>query len=144
MKKAILLLSACIITSCAHNYKPKVIHRHRELFSHVRRHVVTHVTLTCYQPVRSQCDSNPLTTADGSHINLKHLKHGKLSWCAVSRDLLYLFPNRKRKIIYIEGYGVYEVHDVMNKRYTHHVDILKHPSDSRLVLRKGVKVVILK
>ena len=28
--------------------------------------VITHVTLTCYQPVKSQCDKEPLVTSDGS------------------------------------------------------------------------------
>lgn len=39
---------------------------------------ITHVTLTCYQPVKSQCDKNPLITADGSKINLHHLKNNKI------------------------------------------------------------------
>ena len=105
--------------------------------------VVTHVTLTCYQPVKSQCDSEPLTTADGSKINLKHLKAEKIKWCAISRDLLYLFPKGKPKKIYIEGYGVYEVRDVMNKRHTHRVDILIHPKDSKRISIKNVKIKII-
>lgn len=52
---------------------------------------VTHVKLTCYQPVKSQCNNQPLITADGSKINLHHLKNNKIKWCAISRDLLYLF-----------------------------------------------------
>ena len=144
MKKSILLLSVALATSCAHSYKPKVIHRHIERISHQKRNVTTHVTLTCYQPVREQCNSGPTTTADGSHINLKKLKRKELRWCAVSRDLLFLFPKGKEKIVYIEGYGKYKVKDLMNRRYTHHVDILQHPSNSRLVLKKGVKITILK
>ena len=105
--------------------------------------VVTHVTLTCYQPVKSQCDNEPLTTADGSKINLKHLKAEKIKWCAISRDLLYLFPKGKPKKIYIEGYGVYEVRDVMNKRHTHRVDILIHPKDSKRISIKNVKIKII-
>ncbi len=105
--------------------------------------VVTHVTLTCYQPVKAQCDSEPLTTADGSKINLKHLKAEKIKWCAISRDLLYLFPKGKPKKIYIEGYGVYEVRDVMNKRHTHRVDILIHPKDSKRISIKNVKIKII-
>ena len=45
------------------------------------------VTATYYNPVESQCSSNPLITADGSKINLKKLKEGKLRWIAISRDL---------------------------------------------------------
>lgn len=33
---------------------------------------ITHVTLTCYQPVKSQCNKEPLVTADGSKIDLHH------------------------------------------------------------------------
>lgn len=40
---------------------------------------ITHVTLTCYQPVKSQCNNQPLVTADGSKIDLHHLKEAILS-----------------------------------------------------------------
>ena len=136
------MLSVALLVTCPNNYKRKVTYRHRERISHVKRHIITHVALTCYQPLRNQCNSDPLTTSDGSKINLKHLKHGAIKWCAISRDLLYLFRGKKDKIIYIEGYGVYEVPDVMNSRYTHHIDILQHPSNSRLIQKKNVKVVI--
>lgn len=108
------------------------------------KNTVTHVTLTYYQPVKTQCDKQPLITADGSKINLKHLKHNRIKWCAISRDLLWLFPKDRPKRIYIEGYGVYEVRDVMNKRHKHRVDILIHPKDSRRISINNVKVKILK
>ena len=107
-------------------------------------HITTHVTLTCYQPLVSQCDNEPFTTSDGSKINLKHLKHGQIKWCAISRDLLYLFPKDKPKKIWIEGYGEYEVRDVMNKRYKHSIDLLIHPKDSMRIFKKNVKVKIYK
>ena len=105
--------------------------------------VTTHVTLTNYQPVVEQCNSDPLTTADGSKINLHHLKQGKIKWCAISRDLLYLFPKGEPKRIYIEGFGVYEVRDVMNKRFHHRVDILIHPKNSVKIKLDRVKIKIL-
>lgn len=105
---------------------------------------VTHVTLTCYQPVKSQCDKEPLVTSDGSKINLRHLKRGNIKWCAISRDLLYLFPKNKPKRVFIEGFGVYEVKDVMNKRHKHRIDILIHPKDSKRISIEHVKVKILK
>ena len=108
------------------------------------KHITTHVTLTCYQPLTSQCDNEPFTTSDGSKINLKHLKHGEIKWCAISRDLLYLFPKDKPKKIWIEGYGIYEVRDVMNKRYKHSIDLLIHPKDSMRIRKKNVKVKIYK
>ena len=104
----------------------------------------THVTLTCYQPVKSQCNNQPLVTADGSKINLHHLKRGNIKWCAISRDLLYLFPKNKPKKVFIEGFGVYEVKDVMNKRHNHRIDILIHPKNSKRISIKNVKVKILK
>lgn len=108
------------------------------------KNVITHVTLTYYQPVKEQCDKQPLITSDGSKINLHHLKKGKIKWCAISRDLLYLFPKNKPKRVYIEGFGVYEVKDVMNKRFKHRIDILIHPKDSRKISINKVKVKILK
>ena len=108
------------------------------------RNVITHVTLTCYQPVKSQCNNQPLVTADGSKINKKKKKRGRIKWCAISRDLLYLFPKNKPKRVFIEGFGVYEVRDVMNKRHKHRIDILIHPKDSKRISIKNVKVKILK
>ena len=102
----------------------------------------THVTLTYYQPVKSQCDSQPLITADGSKINLHHLRKGKIKWCAISRDLLWLFPNKPKRV-FIEGFGIYEVRDVMNKRYNHCIDILIHPKNSKRIKLNKVKVKIL-
>lgn len=105
---------------------------------------VTHVTLTYYQPVKTQCNNEPLVTADGSKINLHHLKQGKIRWCAISRDLLWLFPKNRPKRIYIDGFGVYQVRDVMNKRWNHRVDILIHPKDSRRIKLEKIKIRILK
>ena len=108
----------CCSISCSPNntYASTAKIKHRKTyvskkgFKHKKNKIITHVNLTCYQPVRSQCNSDPLTTSDGSKINLKHLKHGAIKWCAISRDLLYLFRGKKDKIIYIEGYGKWYIH----------------------------------
>lgn len=113
------------------------------IISITTRATVTHVTLTYYQPVKEQCDSKPLITADGSKINLNHLKSGKIRWCAISRDLLYLFPKGKPKRIYIEGFGTYQVRDVMNRRFRHSVDILIHPKNSKRIKLNKVKIKII-
>ena len=105
--------------------------------------ITTHVTITCYHPVKEQCDDSPLITADGSKIDLHKLKKGDIKWCAISRDLLWLFPKNKPKRVYIEGHGYYEVRDVMNKRFNHRLDILQHPDNKKLILDKNVKVIIL-
>ena len=112
---------------------------------HICTHAqITHCTLTVYNPVKKQCDRDPKTTSDGSKINMNHLKKGKIKWCAISRDLLYLFPKGKKKRIFIYGYGYYDVHDVMNRRYKHSVDILLHPTNSYKVKLKNIKIRILK
>ena len=113
------------------------------IISITTRATVTHVTLTYYQPVKGQCDSKPLITADESKINLNHLKSGKIRWCAISRDLLYLFPKGKPKRIYIEGFGTYQVRDVMNRRFRHSVDILIHPKNSKRIKLNKVKIKII-
>lgn len=143
IKHKLIILSVALIYSLPNNYKQMIINHHRENVSHANHSIITHVTLTCYQPVVSQCNSDPLTTADGSRINLKHLKRNEIKWCAISRDLLYMFPKGKPRIINIDGYGKYEVRDIMNKRHHHRVDILQHPSNSRLILKMGVKIEIL-
>ncbi len=123
-----------------HHKRRKVSIAHNKV--EADNHIITHVTLTCYQPLTSQCDNEPFTTSDGSKINLKHLKRGEIKWCAISRDLLYLFPKDKPKKIWTEGYGIYEVRDVMNKRYKHSIDLLIHPKDSMRIRKKNVKVKI--
>lgn len=107
------------------------------------KNTITHVKVTCYQPVEAQCDSDPLITADGSKIDLHKLKKGNVKWCAISRDLLWLFPKDKPKRVHIEGYGIYEVRDVMNKRFNHRVDILIHPSEKANISEENVKMTIL-
>ena len=86
----------------------------------------THVTITTYNAVRSQCDRSPLITADGTKIDHRKVKNGEQRIVAISRDLLYAIP--LGSIIDIEGYGRYEVRDTMNSRFKHRIDILQHSS----------------
>ena len=102
---------------------------------------VTHVTLTTYNAVKSQCDDTPLITADGTKIDLKKLKSGKLKYAAVSRDLLWCIP--LGSIIHIEGHGYYEVRDTMNERFNHYIDILQHSSKKNFKKNK-VRVEVIK
>lgn len=104
---------------------------------------VTHVTLTCYQPVKEQCNEDHLTTADGSKIDLEKLKKKEIKWCAISRDLFWLFPKNKPKRVLIEGYGIYEVRDTMNSKWSHKIDLLIHPEDKTRIKLTNVKVIIL-
>ena len=86
----------------------------------------THVTITTYNAVRSQCDSSPLITADGTKIDHRKVKSGEQKIVAISRDLLYAIP--LGSLIYVEGHGYYEVRDTMNSRFKHRIDILQHSS----------------
>lgn len=150
MTKYCILFVLCLFCSVSNNNAitngnngSKNIKASTKVMKKAKKNIITHVTVTCYQPVESQCDSDPLITADGSKIDLKKLKNGEIKWCAISRDLLWLFPKDKPKRVHIEGYGVYEVRDVMNKRFEHRLDILLHPSDKTMILDKNVKVTIL-
>lgn len=108
---------------------------------------ITHVTLTCYQPVASQCNADCLHTADNSEIDLKKLKKGEIKWVAVSRDLLSLYPMGSRVKISDETsgkvYGIYQVKDKMNKRWNHRMDILIHPSSSERIYAENIKVELV-
>lgn len=151
-KKYLMLIVGFIIGSCL-NYitttknKPTSKIKHVVVIKYITREidcVTSHVTLTCYQPVKGQCDREPLITSDGSKINLKKLKSGHIKWCAISKDLLYLFPKDKPRMIFIQGYGIYEVKDVMNSRHKHKVDLLIHPKNSMRIKLDNVKIKILK
>lgn len=102
---------------------------------------VTHVTLTTYNPVEGQCDDTPLITADGTKIDLNKLKKGEIKYCAISRNLLPFIP--LGSVIEIEGYGLYEVRDTMNKRFNHCIDILQYVGEKNFKKTK-VKVVKIK
>lgn len=143
-KKILVLLSSLLLSfSCQNVNSNLVTNSNNNINKFKIKGITTHVTVTCYHPVKEQCDSDPLTTADGSKIDLKKLKNGEIKWCAISRNLLYLFPKDKPKKVYIEGYGIYEVRDVMNKRFEHRIDLLQHPSNKKLILDKNVKVIII-
>lgn len=101
----------------------------------------THVTITTYNAVRSQCDSSPLITADGTKIDHGKLKSGKQKIVAISRDLLHEIP--LGSIIDIEGYGIYEVRDTMNSRFKHRIDILQHSSKKNFKKNK-IKIKLVR
>lgn len=87
------------------------------------------VSVTRYNPVSKQCWGDPLVTADNSKIDLRKLRRGEIRWIAVSRDLKkkYGFGGKIRiKSGDPNIDGVYEIHDVMNKRFTNKIDILTH------------------
>ena len=101
----------------------------------------THVTITTYNAVMSQCDRSPLITADGTKIDHRKVKSGEQRIVAISRDLLYAIP--LGSIIYVEGHGYYEVRDTMNNRFKHRIDILQHSSKKNFK-KNNIKIKLVR
>ena len=101
----------------------------------------THVTITTYNAVMSQCDRSPLITADGTKIDHRKVKSGEQKIVAISRDLLYAIP--LGSLIYVEGHGYYEVRDTMNSRFKHSIDILQHSSKKNFK-KNNIKIKLVK
>lgn len=103
---------------------------------------------TTYQPTTAQCDSDPLTTADGSKIDPNNLKR----WVALSRDLLSRwggpFAYGDTLDIYSKDHpnlnGEWVVHDCMNARYEMSIDFLMSPEDNypKLGIGKDIKILV--
>lgn len=91
------------------------------------------VTITKYNPVASQCNGNPMITADCSKIDIKKLNTYQLRWLAVSRDLLSFVSMGDIIIVKCSNprlNGEWEVHDVMNKRFSNKIDLLVPENDN--------------
>ena len=86
------------------------------------------VRATMYHPVESQCDSDPLITADGSVIDPHCVSDW--NWIAVSRDLLVsgggdLVYGDSVYVIAGHKTGWYIIHDTMHKRKRNQIDFLE-------------------
>ena len=82
-----------------------------------------------YNAKKSQTDSTPHITADGTRINVNWA--GKYRYIAVSRDLLeinggYLNYGDYITIQGVSGKydGIWQVKDTMNKRWINRIDLL--------------------
>ena len=86
--------------------------------------LITIVVATLYNALPQQTDDSPLVTASGALIN--ELCPEGHRWLAVSRDLLEKFPFGE--CVLVEGAGemsgVWQVQDLMNKRYQNYIDFL--------------------
>ena len=102
---------------------------------HADDNFITHVTLTTYNATKAQCDNNPNKTANGTIIDHKKFKQGKLKYCAISRDALWCIP--MGSVIEIDGYGRYKVVDTMNARFNHYIDILQHHTKKNFKKREN-------
>ena len=120
---------------------------------------------TTYNAEASQCDSDPLTTADGSRIDLDKLANGELRWCALSRDLIWDEERQKlhdydtsvfrgffrfgdtivvKSISSPQINGKWVVRDCMNKRYKRSIDFLFHSRNNKPKLGVCPDVRIIK
>jgi 3D (Asp-Asp-Asp) domain-containing protein len=106
------------------------------------------VTATVYNAVPGQTDDEPFVTADNSRIKPHY--GTKQRWMALSQDLLrhwggkFNYGDRVR----VTGIsprldGVYTVHDTMNRRHRHCMDVLAHPSEKLDIFQKGVKIKLV-
>ena len=86
------------------------------------------VTATYYNPVKEQCNSNPLITASGKEIDIELLEKGELKWIAVSRDLLRIYKYGDIVRITCDHdpsiNGDYEITDTMHERFENKIDFL--------------------
>ena len=106
------------------------------------------VTATGYEAVPGQTDDEPFITADNSRIRPHYTSRKR--WMALSRDLLQQWGGAFRygDRVRISGLspaldGVYTVHDTMNRRHRHCLDILVHPSEKLDIFQKGVKISLV-
>ena len=95
---------------------------------------VRKVTVTFYTLSKSECDNTPYVNAIGKRPVIGRD-------VAVSRDLIYLLG----KYVYIEGFGVRKVTDLMNARFKNRVDILvgSKKQARRIGKIRNVKLVVL-
>ncbi|MBC6991175.1 MULTISPECIES: RlpA-like double-psi beta-barrel domain-containing protein [Hymenobacter] len=87
------------------------------------------VTATVYNAEPSQTDAEPFVTADNSRISRHHTSKNR--WMALSRDMLKSHGGKfdYGDSITVSGIspaldGNYVVHDTMNRRYRHRIDLL--------------------
>ncbi len=106
------------------------------------------VTATAYQAVAGQTDDEPFVTADNSRIKPHY--SSKTRWMALSNDLLARWGGKfgygdkvRVKGISPKLDGVYTVHDTMNKRHRHCIDILTHPSENFDIFTHDVKIQLV-
>jgi hypothetical protein len=139
-----LLFTAQPVAGAARTHLLEVVWRKaaRTLSDNSRTYTVT---ATTYEAVVNQTDDEPFITADNSRIPRSYGSHTR--WLALSRDLLrpwggpFEFGDKVR----VRGIspaldGVYTVHDTMNRRYHHCLDVLVHPREHVTIARAGVKI----
>jgi len=92
-----------------------------------------YVTVTAYSANRRRCDSTPHLTA--------FMTKPRVGTVAISRDLLRQYSPGDR--VYLKGFGVFIVNDLMNARFEKRVDVfVSSPRKARSFgIRKNVLAV---
>lgn len=121
------------------------LHRAAKTKAYAVRSLTYTVTATVYEAVPGQTDNEPFVTADNSRIKPHY--GSKKRWMALSRDLLKPWGGKFDfgDVVRVSGIspkldGVYTVHDTMNRRHRHCMDVLVHPSENLDIFTKGVKI----
>jgi len=106
----------------------------KSLTRRLRALTVRKITVTFYTLSKNECDNTPYINALGKRPIIGRD-------IAVSRDLIYLLG----KYVYIEGFGVRKVVDLMNPRFKNRIDILvsSKKQTRRLGKIKNVKMIVL-
>lgn len=105
--------------------------------------IKSNVKVTTYTTSESQTDNTPYVTASGFKLSKKNPKQHRI--VAISRDLKKRLKfGDKIKLTGIGKYnGVYQVEDVMNKRFRNRIDILINPKDKPISF-DDVEMVVIK
>jgi len=95
--------------------------------------------LTAYWAVEEQTDSTPDRTADQTRFYPQYASRYK--FCAVSRDLLSTGFVEYGDFILVPEYGIFQVRDTMNRRFTNTVDLL---TDKGTWIKNDGDIIIFK
>lgn len=108
----------------------KTITQHAE---NLQKRFVLKVEATAYTPRKEECNNDFMNTAI--------METPKPGWhIAVSHDLLFMLGKK----VYIKGYGVRMVSDLMNERFKNKIDIMVGKvSEAREFGVKELEIVVL-
>ncbi len=97
---------------------------------------IKEVTVTAYSPTQEECGGDPLVTA-----SMKKVRPGII---AVSRDLFdqgWVFGKK----VYVKDHGIFEIADLMSKRYKKRMDIFFPDTDDakKFGIKQQVTVALI-
>lgn len=134
LKTSLLVLMVWSIMAVAHyntiqKYEAKI----EGLNAEILKMTDLEMTVTAYNPAKSQCDGDPNITAF-----MKKSVPGRTA--EVSRDKLYMAGKK----VYVEGYGVWEVSGVTSKDLYNTIDLMVGTKSAAFKIgRSKTRVVIL-